>query len=213
MRFAHRLVPGLVAGSLLLGGASGALAANATPKAHWIAVGGQISALSGNTFTLTLNPKAALAGKTARTVQVTLAANAKEQARVGTTAALANGDYAVVVGTGTQSAVTATRTIFSATTFPVGRVVRLLRAQHTIAVLSRHTVRGTVQSSTATNLTITTKAGKTLTFEFTTATNFRANGQVSHTAPAFTSGQQVTVVYTVDKTTKQAVAAAVAIQA
>jgi hypothetical protein len=213
MRIAHRLVPGLVAGSLLLGGASGALAANATPKAHWIAVGGQISALSGNTFTLTLNPKAALTGKTARTVQVILAATTKEQPRVGTTAALANGDYAVVIGTGTQTAVTATRTVYSATTFPVARVVSLLRAQHTIAVLSRHTVRGTVQSATTTNLTITTKAGKTLTFQFAATTNFRANGQVSHTAPTFSSGQKVTIVYTVDKTTKQAVASAVAIQA
>jgi hypothetical protein len=179
-----------------------------------MAVGGQISALTGNTFTLTLNPKAALAGKPARTVQVTLAANAKEQARVGTTAALASGDYAVVVGSGTQAAVTATRTIYSATTFPVARVVSLLRAQHTIAVLSRHTVRGTVQSGTPTTLTITTKAGKSLTFQFTTTTNFRANGGLaSHTAPAFTSGQKVTVVYTIDKTTKQPVAAAVAIQA
>jgi hypothetical protein len=213
MRIAHRLMPGLLGGSLLLGGASGALAANATPKPHWIAVGGQISALSGTTFTLTLNPKAALAGKTAKTVQVTLAATTKQQPRVGTTAALANGDYAVVVGTGTQTAVTATRTIFSATSFPVARVVSLLRAQHTIAVLSRHTVRGTVQAGTATNLTITTKAGKTLTFQLTATTNFRANGQVTHTVPAFTSGQAVTIVYTVDKATKQAMAAAVTIQA
>ena len=105
------------------------------------------------------------------------------------------------------------RTIYSATTFPVARVVSLLRAQHTIAVLSRHTVRGTVQSGTTTTLTITTKAGKNLTFQFTATTNFRANGQVTHTAPAFTSGQKVTIVYTVDKTTKQAVAAAVAVQA
>src|SRR5438270_6704119 len=100
MRITHRLVPGLLAGSLLVGGASGALAATGTPKPHWIAVGGQISALSGSTFTLTLNPKAAAAGKTSKTVQVTLAANAKQQPRAGTTATLANGDYAVVVGTG-----------------------------------------------------------------------------------------------------------------
>ena len=214
MRIAHRLVPGLLAGSLLMGGASGALAANATPKAHWMAVGGQISALAGNTFTLTLNPKGALAGKPARTVQVTLSATTKEQPRVGTAAALANGDYAVVVGTGTKAAVTAIRASYSATAFPVARVVRLLRAQHTIAVLSRHKVQGTVQSGTPTTLTITTKAGKTLTFQFTTTTNFRAKGGLaSHTAPTFTSGQKVTVVYTIDKSTKQPVAAAVAIQA
>jgi hypothetical protein len=213
MRIVHRLVPGLLAGSLLLGGASGALAANATPKAHWIAVGGQVSALSGSSFTLTLNPKAALAGKPAKTVQVTLVTTTKQQPRVGTTATLANGDYAVVVGTGTQTAVTANRAIYSATVFPVARVVSLLRAQHTIAVLSRHTVRGTVQSASTTGLTITTKAGKTLTFQFTATTNFRANGQVSHTAPTFTSGQSVTIDYTINKTTKQAVAAAVALQA
>ena len=213
MRIAHRLAPGLLAGSLLVGGASGVLAATVTPKPHWIALGGQVSALSGSTFTLTLNPKAAVAGKTPKTVQVTLAVNAKQQPRVGTTAALANGDYAVVVGTGTQTAVTATRTIYSATTFPTGRLVSLLRARHTIAVLARHTVRGTVQTGTATGLTITTRAGKTLTFQLTPTTNFRANGGlVSHTAPTFTSGQKVTIVYTVDKTTKQAVAAAVAVR-
>jgi hypothetical protein len=213
MRIAHRLVPGLLAGSLLAGGATGALAATGTPQPAWIALGGQISALSGSTFTLTLNPRAALAGKTPKTVQVTLAANAKQQPLSGTTATLANGDYAVVVGTGTQTAVTATRTIYSATTFPTGRLVGLLRARHTIAVLSRHTVQGTVQTGTTTSLTITTRAGKTLTFQLTPSTSFRANGGlVSHTAPAFTSGQKVVIVYTVDQTTKQPIAAAVAIK-
>jgi hypothetical protein len=56
------------------------------------------------------------------------------------------------------------------------------------------------------------KAGKTLTFQLTPTTNFRANGQVSHTAPAFTTGQQVVIVYTVDRTTEQSIAAAVAMQ-
>lgn len=211
MRIAHRFLPGLLAASMLCGSASGALAATATPKAHWVAFGGQVSALTGNTFTLTLNPKAALAGKPARTVQVTLAATGKLKPRAGTTGALANGDYAVVVGTGTATAVTAMRALYSATIFPVARVVRLLRARHAIAALSRHTVRGTVQTGTPTSLTITTRAGKTLTVQFTATTNFRANGQVSHTAPTFTAGQKVTVRYSVNTATKEAVAAAVAI--
>lgn len=212
MHIAHRLVPGLLAGSLFVGGASGVLAAKGTHKAHWIAVGGQVSALSGSTFTLTLNPRAASAGKTSKTVQVTLAATAKQQPRTGTTAPLATGDYAVVVGTGTQTSVTATRTLYSVTVFPTGRVVSLLRARHTIAVLSHHTVRGTVQTGSATGLTITTRAGKTLTFQLTSTTSFRAGGLISHTAPTFTSGQTVVIVYTVDKATKQSVATAVAVK-
>jgi hypothetical protein len=212
MRIAHRLVPGLLAGSLLLGGASGALAATATPKPHWLALGGQVSALSGNTFILTRNPQAAAKGKVAQIVQVTLAATAKQQPRTGTTAPLANGDYAVVVGTGTQTAVTATRAIYSATAFRTARVASGVRARHTLYVLSHHRARGAVQTSTSTGLTITNKAGKTLTFQLTATTNFRVSGQVSHTAPAFTNGQQVVVVYTVDQTTKQPIATAVAIK-
>jgi hypothetical protein len=212
MCIALRLVPGLLAGSVLLGDVSGVLAATRTPKPHWIALGGQVSALSGSTFTLTLNPKAVAKRTTPKTVQVTLAVTTKQQPRVGTTAPLASGDFAVVVGTGTQTAVTATHTIYGATTFPVARVASRLRAQHTLAVLSRHTVRGTVQTGTTTGPTITTKAGKTLTFQLTPTTNFRAKGFVSHTAPTFTSGQKVTIVYTVNKSTKQDMAAAVTLR-
>jgi hypothetical protein len=79
-------------------------------------------------------------------------------------------------------------------------------------VLSRHTVRGTVQTGTTTGLTITTKAGKTLTFQLTPTTNFPAKGFVYHTAPTFTSGQKVTIVYTVNKSTKQDMAAAVTLR-
>jgi hypothetical protein len=160
MCIALRLVPGLLAGSVLLGDVSGVLAATRTPKPHWIALGGQVSALSGSTFTLTPNPKAVAKRTTPKTVQVTLAVTTKQQPRVGTTAPLASGDFAVVVGTGTQTAVTATHTIYGATTFPVARVASRLRAQHTLAVLPRHTVRGTVQTGTTTGLTITTKAGR-----------------------------------------------------
>ena len=213
MRIAHRLVPGVLAGSLLLSGASGALAAKGAGKAHWAALGGQISNLSttasGSTFTLTLNPKAATTGTASKTVQVTVGANAKQQARAGTAGPLANGDYAIVVGTRTQTSFTANRVIYSATAFRTGRVAAGIRARHTLNVLSHHRVRGTVQSGTATTLTITTRAGKSRTFQLTATTNFRVNGQVSHTAPTFTSGQQVTVVFTVDKTTRQATATGV----
>lgn len=214
MKIAHRLLPGLLAGSLVLGGVSGVFAAKkATPKPVWTALGGQVSNLSGNTFTLTLNPKAAAKGKAARTVQVTLAATAKEQARKGTTGPLANSDYAVVVGTHVKTAVTANRVLYSATVFPYARTVARLRATHTLAVLSRHTARGTVQSGTQTSLSIVTKAGKPLSFQLTTSTRFRVGkGSVSHTAPTFSSGQKVIVVFTIDKATKQYVAIAVAVQ-
>jgi hypothetical protein len=207
MRIAHRLVPGLLAGSLVVGGVSAVFAAPAKP--HWAALGGQVSNLSGATFTLTLNPKAAAAGKTVKTVQVTLAATAKQRARAGTTGALADGDYAVVVGTRTQTAMTANRVVYSAKAFAVARVAAGIRARHTLSVLAHHRARGTVQSGTATSLVILTRAGKTLTFQLTATTNFRVNGQVSHTAPTFAAGQKVVVVFTVDKATKQDVATGV----
>jgi hypothetical protein len=212
MRITHGIVPGLLAGSLVVGGATGVFAATNPAKAKWAALGGQVSNLQGNTFTLTLNPKAAAAGTAAKTVQVTIAATAKQQARPGTTGALATNDYAVVVGTRTQTSFTANRVLFSATAFPVGRIAAGIRARHTLAVLAHHTARGTVQSATGTTLVITNRAGKTLTFQLTPTTNFRVNGEVSHTAPAFTAGQQVRVVFTVDKTTKQDVATGVALQ-
>lgn len=215
MRITHRLLPGIVAGSLLLGSASGALAATtkAKPKARWTSLAGQVSNLSGSTFTLTLNPRAAAAGKTVKTVQVTLAATAKQQARTGTTGALANNDYAIVVGARTATSVMANRVFYSATAFPAARVVAGIRARHTLYVLSHHIVRGTVASSTATTLSVAVSATKTRTFQLTSTTNFRANGQVSHTAPIFTTGEKVVVVFTVDKTTKQAVATAVGVRA
>lgn len=213
MRISYRIVPGVLAGGLLLAGLSGAFAAAPAPKAHWAAVGGQVSNLAGNTFTLTLNPKAAAKGKTTRTVQVTVASTAKLQARAGTTGSLASGDYAVVVGTRLQTSVTANRVLFSATVFPARRAAALIRARHTIAVLSHRRAAGTVQSSTGTTLAITTKAGKALTFQLTPTTNFRVSGQVSHTAPTFTTGERVVVAFTVDKTTKQFIATAVAVRA
>jgi len=213
MRIAHRLVPGLLAGCLMLGGASGVFAAPAKAKAHWAALGGTVSNLSGNTFTLTLNPKAAAAGKTAKTVQVTVTPTAKVQARTGTTGTLANNDYAVVVGTRAQTSVTANRVLYGATAFPVGRTVARIRANHTLNVLAHHRARGTVQSSTPTSLVIVNKAGKTLTFQLNATTNYRANAQVTHTAPAFSAGQSVAVVYTVDKSTKQLTATSVALLA
>lgn len=211
MRIAHRLAPGLLAGSLILGGVSAVSAAPAKPKPRWTALGGQVSNLTGNTFTLTLNPKAAASGKTVQTVQVTLAPTAKEQPRAGTTGVLANNDYAVVVGTRLQTNVTANRVLYGATAFRVARVVAGIRANHTLYVLAHHRARGTIQSSTSTSLVIVNKAGKTLTFQLNSATNYRANAQVSHTAPTFVAGQSVAVVFTVDKVTKQFTATSVAL--
>src|SRR5579859_267820 len=212
MRIAHRLVPGILAGSLLLGGASGVLAAQAKAKAHWAAFAGQISSVTGNTFTLTLNPKAAAKGTAAKTLQVTLSSTTRERALAGTTGAPAAGDYAVVVGIQAPTGLTANRVIFSAKAFAAGRMVRALRDQHTLKVLAIRTARGTVQSSTATTLVITTKAGKTLTFQVTTTTHFRVNGQPAQVAPIFTTGEQVVVRYTRNKATKQFVAGTIALR-
>jgi len=213
MRIVHRLVPGLLAASLLLAGASGALAANGKATPRWAVAGGQISSLAGNALTLTLNPKAVAKGTAARTLQVTLAPAVKEQARKGTTGVPAAGDYAVVVGTRSQTSMTANRVVYSATAFPTGRLVRTIRARHTLAVLAHHTARGTVQSSTGMSLVTATRAGKTLTFQLTSSTRFRVNGQLAQAAPTFTNGEQVAVRYTRDKTTQQLVASAVIVRA
>jgi hypothetical protein len=213
MRIAHRLIPGLLAGSLLVGTTSGVLAAKTKAGARWAAFGGQVSNLSGNTFSLTVNPKAVAKGKAAKTLQVTLAANAKLKPRKGTTAPLAGGDYAVIVGTRIQTALTANHVIYSSTAFNTARMVAILRANHTLAVLKQHRASGTVQSSAGTTLVILTKAQKTLTFQLSSTTKFRANGQVTTVAPTFSMGQKVAVAYTVNKATKQLTAIAVALLA
>jgi frataxin-like iron-binding protein CyaY len=54
-------------------------------------------------------------------------------------------------------------------------------------------VRGAVSSFTGTALTVTNKAGKSLTFQVTAQTRFVVNGQKAATAPALTSSQTVVV--------------------
>lgn len=213
MRHTHRLIPGLLAGSLLIGGASGVFAAQG--KAHTKArVGfatGQVSNLSATGFTLTRAPKVAKAGVTPKTFQVSLGAtgpstgnaSAKEHARKGTTGALANGEFAFVVGQKTATGVTAQRVVYSAKRFNVRRLIAQVRAHRLANRLAkrlarrslRHNfVRGTVNaSSTAGTLSITTKKGKTFTFAIGTTTKYRVNKQLSTTPLTFTTGEKVVV--------------------
>ncbi len=203
MHFPHRIGAGVLAGTILLAGAGSALAATGTTaKAHNGFVVGQVSNVSTTGFTVTRTTKAtATTPATTRTVAVTLAPAAKERATKGTTGALANGEFALVVGQRTATAITAQRIVYSTTLKSVRRAARLL---------ARSAV-GTINTASATTVTITTKRGVTRTFSLTPTTKYRVNKVVSTTMPAFVSGQKVRVVFKLDKTTKTLVALRVAI--
>lgn len=223
MRFTQRIVPGLVAGSLVLGATSGALAAKATTaKAKRLAVvAGQVSNLSSTGFTLTTTPKKSAAGATApapKSFSVMVAATTKQVARKGTTGALANGEFAVVVGHRTSTSVAATRVVYSTTAFPAKAIAARVadaNARKAARVAAKklkaarvHRAAGTVAAgTTATNLVITNKAGKTLTFTITSATKFRVAKQIVTTPPLLSAGQSVGVRYARDKTAKTALIA------
>lgn len=187
----HRLVPGVLAGALLVGSASGAFAAS-NAVTHRAAAYGQVSNLSASGFTLTRTPKKAGANATPKVVQVSLSSTTKEKARKGTAGALANGEYAFVVGAKSASGIAATRVLFSSTAFKAHRL------------LSRHAAAGTVNSAatTSTSISITTPKGKTLAFAITAQTKYRVNKHLTTTAPAFTNGEKVRVRYSRDTTTK-----------
>lgn len=212
-RLAHRLVPGILAGALLLPGGSGILAASAKAQPRAAFVYGQVSNLStdGTSFTLTWTPKAAQgATATPTTVQVLVTTATKEKPRKGTTGALVPGDYALVVGTQSQAGLTARRILYSATAFN-GRAI--------IARLAVHRAVGTVSATTAASaaapatVTIVTKVNKSLTFTITATTKFRVNKTLQSAAPTFTQGERIIVRFRRDAKTKTLVAVAIAIPA
>jgi hypothetical protein len=214
MHIRQSLLPGLVAGSLLFGTASAAFAAKtANPAkaagAHRAFAAGVVSNVSATGFTLTTTPKAATsttrATPVAKVFQVTLGANAKERALKGTTGALVNGDYALVVGSRAKTAFTAGRVLYSATAFKAGALLNRLRHPRAAGTVATGT--------TATSLVITTKGGKTLTFTITATTKFRVGKTPQATAPTLTVGQNVVVRYTRDATTKTLVAKAIGVKA
>jgi hypothetical protein len=208
MHIRKSLLPGLVAGSLLLGTASAVFAAKA-PNAgakHPAHVAGLVSNLSATGFTLTAAPAKATTGATpaARVFSVTLATNAKERALKGTTGALVNGDYALVVGSRSKTNFTARRVLYSTTAFKAGKLLNRLRTR----------AAGTVAAgTTATSLVITTKAGKTLTFVVTSTTKYRAGKTVLTTAPTLSVGENVVVVYSRDTTNNTLVAKTIGVPA
>lgn len=204
MRYTQRLIPGVLAGSLLIGGASGVFAAQGkTPaKARLAFASGQVSNLAGASFTLTRAPKTTTATVAPKTFQVTLGAKATEHARKGTTGALANGEFAFVVGQKSATGITAQRVLYSAKRFNVRRLIAQVRARRLATRIAQRLVRrslrrnlvgGTVSTASPTSLSITTKKGKTFTFAIAGTTKYRVNKQLSTTAPTFTSGEKVRV--------------------
>ena len=200
MRFAPRFAIGALAGALLLGSSvlwvPGTSAAAARKPATFA---GQVSAVAGNTFTLTRT--SAKTGKTV-TLTVTLAPGAKEHARRGTTGPLANGEFAVVVGSrASKGAITANRVLYSTTAFKV--------RHH-----ARHIGHGTyvASASSAASLVIANKAGKQRTFTITPATSYRVAGKVVTTPPTLTNGEKVAVSFKRDKATKSLVALVISVR-
>lgn len=201
MHLTHRIGAGVVAGSMLFGGAAGVMAAGNGKAVKAVAaprVGlafGQVSNLSATGFTLTRVAKAKTTGATAQLLtQVTITATTKEQARKGTAGPLANGEYALVAGVKSKGAVTATRVLYSTKPF-----------RHVLS----HRVRGFVTASSAGSLTIETRAGASYTFAITAQTKFRVNKQVQTTAPTFTTGERVIVVFTREKASATGAAATI----
>lgn len=201
----HRIGAGLLGGAILLSGATGALAAKGTKlHAHRAVVRGQVSNLSVSGFTLTRTTKAtATKAATVKTVQVTFSATVKERAAKGTTGALANGAFALVVGQKSATTVMAKLVVFAAAAKGLRPAIRRLT----------HVRVGTVTAGTPTSIAITTKAGKALTFTLTGTTKFRVGKQLATTAPTFTTGEKVRVVYKRDRATKSLIALAVRVPA
>ena len=198
MKLTRYLVPSLLAGSLLAGGASSSFAAQkkvANPRAFAY---GQVSNLTTTGFTLTRTPKKA--GATSKVVQVALSSTSKEQARKGTTGALTSGEYAFVLGAKGATGVAANRVLYSNKAFNARRLIQRIKAQrlaNRIAhrLLRPHLAVGLVNgaATTSTSMSITTAKGKTLLFAITPQTKYRVNKALTTTAPTFTNGEKVRV--------------------
>ncbi len=187
MRF-NRVASGVLAGTLLLTGVSSAFAASGLlARTHPAVAVGQVSNLSTSGFTLTrLNKKT----NASVVVNVTVSATTRERALKGTAGALANGEYAAAVGVkSSDGSITATRVVYSSKPLPVRRAVQRVR-NHLLRA-----VGGTVATSSASSISVTTKKGKTYTFNITAQTKFRVSGKAVTTAPSFTQGEHVFVVF------------------
>lgn len=210
MHFTHRIVPGLVAGSLLLGSASAFAAKTpAKARAHVVVAAGQVSGLGAANaagFTLTWTPKKV--GAAAKTWQISTAAATKEIAAKGTTGSLQNGEYAIVIGTKTASGITARSVRFSVHAFK-GRLVAIVRARVRLAALTAARVRvarGTVNATqTAGTLSITVtgkKATRSVTFTVTPTTKYFTGKTLSASPLNLTAGEKVAVRFHRNRTTK-----------
>jgi hypothetical protein len=199
----HRLGAGLLAGIVLVGGTTGALAAKGTKvHANRAVATGLVSNLSTTGFTLTRTTKAtATTAAAVKTSQVTLNATVKQRATKGTAGVLANGEYALVIGQKTAAGLTAKRVVYSTTAKGLRHAVRLLARMRA----------GTVSAITPAGITITSKAGKTFTFTLTTTTTYRVNKQATTTVPTFTTGEKVRVLFRRDRATKSLIALAIVV--
>jgi hypothetical protein len=192
MKFTRYLVPTMLAGSLLVGSASGVFAAKSKVAAHRASAYGQVSNLMGSGFTLTWTPKKAGSTASPKSVHVLVSSTTKEKARAGTTGPLTNGEYALVVGTRGAAGIVANRVLYSKAAFNAHRLLR------------RHLAAGVVNrnATTATSLAITTAKGKTLVFAITPQTKYRVNKVLTTTAPTFTNGEKVRVRFALNPATK-----------
>jgi hypothetical protein len=197
MKFKRYLIPSLLAGSLLVGGTSGVFAAKNKVAAPRAFAYGQVSNLSTTGFTLTRTPK----NGPSKVVQVLLNGTTKEKARQGTTGPLTNGEYALVVGASGASGITANRVLYSSTAFNAHRSLR------------GHLAVGLVNgaATTATSMSITTAKGKTLVFAITPQTRYRVNKILTSTAPTFTNGEKVRVLFSRNAATNGLIAHVIAV--
>jgi hypothetical protein len=218
MRFIPRLIPGVLAGFMLLGTASGVLAAKPKVTPKMVVAYGQVSGLATTGFTLTFTPKKA--GATAKTWQINITSASQEVAVRGTTGALQNGDFAIVVGSQGTTGIDARVIRFSVKALPA-RTVAILRLRVRLAQLAAaeaRTARGTVvltgTNPTTLSVSVTTKAGaRTVAFAITGTTKFRVGKALVTTPPTFTDGEKVVVRYRVDPTTKALNAIAISVAA
>lgn len=203
MKATRYLAPSLLAGSLLVGGASSTFAAQKTGVAPRALAYGQVSNLTTTGFTLTRTSKKVGSVTAPTVVQVALSSMTKEKARKGTTGALTSGEYAFVVGAKGATGVAANRVLYSTTAFNARPLIQRIKAQrlaHRIArrLLRPHLAAGLVNATatTSTSISITTAKGKTLVFGITPQTKYRVNKVLSTTAPTFSNGEKVRVRFT-----------------
>lgn len=192
MKLKRLFIPGMLAGSLLVGSASGVLAAKNKVATARASAYGQVSKLSAAGFTLTRAPANGGSSATSAVVQVILSSATKEKARKGTTGSLANGEYALVIGTKGASGISANRVLYSSIAFNARRLIR------------GHVAVGLVNgaATTSTSISITTAKGKNLVFAITPQTKYRVNKVLTTTVPTFTNGEKVRVRFVRNAATK-----------